>query len=326
MSSAIAERVEEVEHLADVAVVLHHAVRVHAEAGLALGLGPQVRPHVHARGVEPDEPGLVCPGLLLDEPLGLLRDLGVEGLHALLGERTRVLAALLAPRAEALVVGLRAHLVGGVAVEDAPGAELLLEPGDVIRIVGILRLLLGVEVVEVAEELVEAVDGRKELVAVTEVVLPELAGGVAPGLEQLGDRRVLGLEPLGGARQADLEHPRADGGLAGDEGGPPGGAALLGVGVGEERPFLRDAVDVGRAVAHHAAVVGAHVPVAHVVAEHHQDVGLLARLGLRRDGAQRHHDGGEKRRRQQLRLHSSSSLELAAGGAASVPPFSSILT
>jgi hypothetical protein len=37
-------------------------------------------------------------------------------------------------------------------------------------------------VVEVAEELVEAVDRRQELVAVAEVVLAELAAGVAKGL------------------------------------------------------------------------------------------------------------------------------------------------
>ena len=57
----------------------------------------------------------------------------------------------------------------------------------VLRIVGVLRLLLGIEVVEVAEELVEAVHRRQELVAVAEVVLAELAGGVALRLEQLGD-------------------------------------------------------------------------------------------------------------------------------------------
>ncbi|HEU4899330.1 MAG TPA: hypothetical protein VFX88_17465, partial [Actinomycetota bacterium] len=34
----------------------------------------------------------------------------------------------------------------------------------------------------------------QELVAVAEVVLPELPGGVAERLQQLGDGRVLGLE------------------------------------------------------------------------------------------------------------------------------------
>ena len=38
-----------------------------------------------------------------------------------------------------------------------------------------LRLLLGVQVIEVAEELVEAMIGRQELVLVAEVVLAELA-------------------------------------------------------------------------------------------------------------------------------------------------------
>ena len=45
----------------------------------------------------------------------------------------------------------------------------------VLRIVGVLRLLLGIEVIEVAEELVEAVVGRQELVLVAEMVLAELA-------------------------------------------------------------------------------------------------------------------------------------------------------
>ena len=80
-----------------------------------------------------------------------------------------------------------------------------------------LRLLLGVEVVEVAEELVEAVDGRQELVQVAEVVLAELAGGVAERLEQLGDRRVLGLQADVGAGDADLAQAGAEDALPGDE-------------------------------------------------------------------------------------------------------------
>ena len=63
-----------------------------------------------------------------------------------------------------------------------------------------LRLLLGVEVVQVAEELVEPVHGRQELVAVAEVVLAELAGRVAERLEQLRDGRIFCLQ----ARSATL--------------------------------------------------------------------------------------------------------------------------
>ncbi len=67
--------------------------------------------------------------------------------------------------------------------------------------------------------------------------------------------------------------------LPGDERRAPGGAGLLRVVVGEDRAFLGDAVDVGRAIAHHAAVVGADVPVADVVAEDDEDVGFC-RSGL----------------------------------------------
>jgi hypothetical protein len=39
------------------------------------------------------------------------------------------------------------------------------------------------------------VHGRQEPVLVAEVVLAELTGRVAERLEQIGDRRVLGLQP-----------------------------------------------------------------------------------------------------------------------------------
>src|SRR6476620_2511776 len=48
----------------------------------------------------------------------------------------------------------------------------------ILRIVRQFRLLLGVEMVEIAEELVEAVHGRQRLVAVADMVLAELPGGV----------------------------------------------------------------------------------------------------------------------------------------------------
>ena len=168
-------------------------------------------------------------------------------------------------------------LSAGLALQHAARAELRLELG-VLRIVGVLRLVLGVEVVEVAEELVEPVDGRQELVAVAEVVLAELPGRVALRLEQVGERRVLLGEPFLRAGQADLQQAGAEARLPGDERRAARGAGLLRVVVGEDRAFLGDAVDVGRAVAHHAAVVGADVPVADVVAEDDEDVGLLRAL------------------------------------------------
>ena len=108
----------------------------------------------------------------------------------------------------------------------------------VLRVVGILRLFLGVEVIEVAEELVEAVHGRQVLVAVAEMVLAELPGRVAEGLHEIGDGWIERREPEFGARQADLGQAGADRRLTGDEGGAAGGAALLAVPVGEDRAFL----------------------------------------------------------------------------------------
>ena len=58
---------------------------------------------------------------------------------------------------------------------------------QILRVVGVARVFHGVEVVEVAEELVEAVDGRQELVLVAEMVLAELTGGIALGLQRRGD-------------------------------------------------------------------------------------------------------------------------------------------
>jgi hypothetical protein len=81
-------------------------------------------------------------------------------------------------------------------VHHAPRAERLAEGATVshhhvARVVLVLRLLLGVQVVEVAEELVEPVVRRQKLVAVTQVVLTELTCGVAQLLQDHRDRRIL---------------------------------------------------------------------------------------------------------------------------------------
>ena len=103
----------------------------------------------------------------------LLGDLLVDRLHALLGERAGALDLLRAVRV-------------GPGVDHAARAEPLPQL-RVLEVVGVLGLVLGVEVVERAEELVEAVRGGQVLVEVAEVVLAELAGHVALRLEQLGD-------------------------------------------------------------------------------------------------------------------------------------------
>ena len=60
-------------------------------------------------------------------------------------------------------------------MKDAAGPKALLEL-RVFRVVWVLRLFFGIEVIQVAEELVEAVYCRQELIPITEMVLAKLAG------------------------------------------------------------------------------------------------------------------------------------------------------
>ena len=67
-----------------------------------------------------------------------------------------------------------------------------------------LRLFLGIEVIEVSIELIKAVIGRQHLVTVAKMVLAELPGDIAPRFEERGNRGVFGPHALRGAGQADL--------------------------------------------------------------------------------------------------------------------------
>ena len=87
-----------------------------------------------------------------------------------------------------------------------------------------------------------------------------------------------------GARLADRGHAGADRQLAGDEGRPARRAARLGVVIGEQHALVGELVEVRRPPGHHAAVVGADVPDADVVAHDDDDVrfGLILCLYQRR--------------------------------------------
>ena len=165
----------------------------------------------------------------------------VGGLHALAGHRAGVL-----------------DLAVGEGVDHTPRAELLLELG-ILRVVVGLRLFLGVEVVEVAEELVEAMIGRQVLVAVAEVVLAELTGRVALSFSRSAIVGAQSGMPWSEPGMPIVSRPVRNGCWPEDERRAARRAALLGVGVGEHRAFLGDAVDVRRLVAHDAVVVGADV-------------------------------------------------------------------
>ena len=80
------------------------------------------------------------------------------------------------------------------AAQDAPRPETHLELG-VFWIVWMFRLVLGIQVIEVAEELVEAMDRWQKLIPVAEMILAELSCDVALRLEQLRERGVLSDSP-----------------------------------------------------------------------------------------------------------------------------------
>ena len=182
-----AQLVEQVEHLAHVLVVVDHRVVVGRLPlpGLAQARLLGVREEVHVSRVQPHEPRLAGLVLALDEVARGGDKFVVAGFHALLGQRAGVLDLLLADLAPARLDRL-VVLVGGPGVHHAARSELLLEP-RILRVVDHLRLFFGVEVVEVAEELVEAVVGGQHVVQVAQVVLAELARGVALFLEQRRD-------------------------------------------------------------------------------------------------------------------------------------------
>ena len=126
---------------------------------------------------------------------------------------------------------------------------------------------LGIEVIEVAEEFVEAVDGRQGKVVIPQVVLAELTGLVADGFEHFGQRRGLFLQAQGATWHGHRRHAGANGVLAGQEGGAARRRTRLGVVIGELDPLLGDPVDVGGGVTHGAHAIGADVLPADVVTE-----------------------------------------------------------
>ncbi len=133
--------------------------------------------------------------------------------------------------------------------------------------------------IQIAEEFVEAVDRRQILVQVAEVVLAELAGGVALCFERGGER-------AGFFRDADIGTGLADGGeartewnFAGDEVRATCRATGFGVIVGEHHSFGGQLVEVWRFAGHDALVIGADVKPTHVVAHDDDNVGFLS-LGV----------------------------------------------
>ena len=212
--------VQLVEQRAHDFVVINHRVVVRGlpAPGLAEAFRLRVSHEVHVCGVEPDKERRTRSMLAIDEVEPMLQHLVVDSLHALLRQRSGVLDPLPADSTPARLVS-RIVFIGRPAVQHSARPESVPEVWEVLwrRIVRRLGILLGIQVVEIAEELVEAVGRREELIPVAEMVLPELAGRVSERLQQLRDRRILGLQTGRRRGYADLAQAGTENALAGDE-------------------------------------------------------------------------------------------------------------
>src|SRR5262245_5580928 len=245
-------------------VVNHHVVIFGLPSSrLSPAPGLYVGPEVHVRGVEPDKERLARLLLALDKIDGRGEKLLVNGFHPLLGQWSGVLYLLLPVRSRP-------------AVQHAPRAEVLLEIREVLlrRIVTQLRFLLGIQVVEIAEELVEAVHRRQVLVFVAEVVFAELTSGITERLQQISDAGVFGPHAQRGTRDPDLAQAGAEYALPRNESGAACRAALLAVVVRKDHAFVGDPIDVRRPVSHHPFRVATQVGLPNIVTPYDKNVRL----------------------------------------------------
>src|SRR5262249_37849076 len=77
-------------------------------------------------------------------------------------------------------------------------------------IIEFLRFLLGVEVVEIAEPLVEAMHRGQKLVAITQMILAKLRGRIPDRLEHLRQGGIFLLNSAFRTRDANRRHSGAD--------------------------------------------------------------------------------------------------------------------
>ena len=222
---------------------------------------------MHASCIPPAEEWLSGFVLFFDEVLCHGQRLFVDCLHAFLCERTGVFNRL-----SALAIGFG---VNYTAWSEDFAERLAVRQHHVARIVFLLWFFLRVEVVQVAEELIETMHGRQMLIAVALMILTELACRVAEAFQNSRHRHVGLLPAFFGSRHTDFRHAAPHWNAAADECRATCCAALLSIIVGETNAFASDSIDVWRLVAHHATVVVADVPRADIVAPNDEDIWLL---------------------------------------------------
>ncbi len=205
----------------------------------------------------PDEKGRVRLYLSLHEFGRLGNDLVVESLHAF-GIQN------------ALVFRLA---IGGARYDAAHGPLFRERLG--LRSVGVFGVLIRVEVVEIAEKLVETVTMRQMFLAVAKMVLAELGSGIAMHLQYLCDSRIFRRHTLRRACTSHGGQPGARRHLAGDKRRAACGARWLRIERSQLDPVRRDLVDIRGRHTHDVSAETADIGIADIVAENDEYVGLL---------------------------------------------------
>ena len=194
-----------------------------------------------------------------------------------------VLVALRRPTA------LEAAIAAGRPLDLVPERHLLQTAPEELRVV-----VVGVDLVEVAEEGVEALgEGMPFHADFAEAPLAEQAGGVAGGLQHLGDGDVLGAKRLGRSPgiAADMRMPRV---LPRHQDAAGRRAHRRpGVEVGEANPLRRHPVQTRRP--DDLLTVGPEVSVPQVVGQDEDHVGTIRRRGRGRRHGQHERQDGECR-------------------------------
>ena len=127
---------------------------------------------MHSGGVDPGEKRFVYLTSPTHEVFGSSQELLVHCFHAFFGQRTCIYTHLVTPGPESRIF-FGSVLVCGLALEYTARQYLLAHRAS--WVICLFRFFFDVQVIEIAEELVETMYGRKELVAIAKVVLAELA-------------------------------------------------------------------------------------------------------------------------------------------------------
>ncbi len=260
---------------ADVVIELGHAGFLDGPAVLRVShflvLVREMGDDVHPGRIDPAEERLAVRFGLVNELQCDVTDFVVHGFHPLGKECACVFDFLFADLSPAR------HL-GGVILISGPAMDHVARADDVQQLLWIAwvrGVFHRIEVIEVDEELIEAMHGRQVFIEIAEVVFAKLAGGLIEILKRACHRASRSGHPDFGSRLADGGQAGADGQLAGDEGCAPRRATRFSIVVSEKHAFFGEHVEVGRPASHHATVVSTDVPDADVVTHDDDDVRLF---------------------------------------------------